>query len=61
LRFLGLTGFYGAYLLWRGLPRLMKSPVPRNPAYAAVIVACACALTLSPPPRNTRLFGLGAF
>jgi len=23
LRFLGLTGFYGAYILWLGLPRLM--------------------------------------
>ena len=26
LRFLTLTGFYGAYILWLGLPRLAKSP-----------------------------------
>lgn len=46
LRFLTLTGFYGAYVLALGLSRLMKSPVPKSYGYAAVIVVCACALTL---------------
>jgi len=46
LRFLILTGFYGAYVLATGLPRLMKSPVQKSYGYAAVIVVCACGLTL---------------
>jgi hypothetical protein len=61
LRFLGLVGFYGAYLLWRGLPRLMKSPVPSVPAYAAIVVACACALTLATAAVQHAAFGLKAF
>ncbi len=61
LRFLGLTGFYGAYILWLGLPRLMKSPEPRVPAYAAVIVASACALTLATGTAQHAVFGLAVF
>jgi hypothetical protein len=57
LRFLGLIGFYGAYILWRGLPRLMKSPGGRVPAYAAVIIAGACALTLITAAAQHALFG----
>lgn len=57
LRFLGLTGFYGAYILWMGLPRLMKSPGSSVPTYAAVIVACACALTLITAAAQHALFG----
>jgi hypothetical protein len=61
LRFLGLTGFYGAYLLWLGLPQLMKSPRPTIGAYAGVIVACACALTIATAAAQHALFGLAAF
>jgi hypothetical protein len=57
LRFLGLTGFYGAYILWRGLPRLMKSPAGWVPAYATVIVAGACALALITAAARHALFG----
>jgi hypothetical protein len=57
LRFLGLTGFYGAYILWCGLPRLMKTPARRVPSYAAVIVAGACALTLFTAAARHALFG----
>jgi hypothetical protein len=46
LRFLILTGFYGAYVLAMGLPRLMKSPAQKSYGYAVVIVVCACALAL---------------
>jgi hypothetical protein len=46
LRFLILTGFYGAYVLVLGLPRLMKSPAPKAYGYAVAIVVCAGALTL---------------
>lgn len=57
LRFLGLTGFYGAYILWRGLPRLMKTPAGRVPAYAAVIVAGAGALILLAAAARHALLG----
>jgi len=46
LRFLILLGFYGAYVLMLGLPRLMKSPAQKSYGYAVVVVVCACALTL---------------
>ncbi len=57
LRFLGLTGFYGVYILWRGLPRLMKIPAGRVPRYAAAIVAGACALTFITAVAQYALFG----
>jgi Yip1-like protein len=44
LHFLTLTGFYGAYILWLGLPRLAKSPAQKSLNFAALIVACAFAL-----------------
>ena len=40
LRFLVLTGFYGAYLLWLGLPRLTKAPEQRSLDFTALIVVC---------------------
>lgn len=58
LRFIGLSGFYGAYLLWAGLPRLMKAPAAKTPSYAAVIVACACALAFIVGSLQHALFGL---
>jgi Yip1 domain len=61
LRFLVLTGFYGAYLLWIGLPALMQTPGPKVPAYAAAIVACACMLTLIIAAAQHALFGLSRF
>jgi len=60
LRFLAMFGFYGAYLVWTGLPQLMRSPPERTPAYTAAVVACAFAIymaivivghTLFPFPR----------
>ncbi len=57
LRFLGLTGFYGAYILWCGLPQLMKIPARRVPPDTAVIVAGACALTLITAAARHALFG----
>jgi hypothetical protein len=61
LRFLTLTAFYGAYIAWRGLPPLMKSPPANVPGYTAVIVGCACALTLVAAAAQHGLFGLGVF
>jgi len=45
LRFLTLTGFYGAYLLWLGLPRLNKVAAKQALLLTALIVLCAFALS----------------
>ena len=42
LRFVGyVVAFFGIYLLWTGLPRLMKAPPDKAVAYVAVAAACA--------------------
>ena len=61
LRFLVLTGFYGAYLLWTGLPRLMQTPGPKVLPYTAAIVACAGALALMIAVAQHAMFGLSVF
>jgi Yip1 domain len=61
LRFLVFTGFYGAYLLWTGLPRLMQTPGPKILPYTAAVVACACALTLGVAVAQHAMFGLSMF
>lgn len=37
---LGLLGLYSFYLLWVGLPMLMKPPADKAATYAAVSIAC---------------------
>jgi hypothetical protein len=61
LHFLTLTGCYGAYILWLGLPRLMKSNGPRTPAYAVLIVVCAGALIVVAAAAQHALFGRPGF
>lgn len=61
LRFLGLTSLYGVYLLWIGLPQLMKSPQPKVLGYTAVIVACALVATLVVATAQHAMFGLTVF
>jgi hypothetical protein len=56
LRFLILTGFYGAYVLAMGLPRLMKSPAQKSCSYAVLITICACALTLIAAAMQRAVF-----
>jgi Yip1 domain len=47
LRFVGfLAALYGLYLLWTGLPRLMRAPPDRAVAYVASAAACAFAIML---------------
>jgi len=46
LRFLVVLGFYGLYVLWSGLPLLMKSPPGKSLVYAAAVVACAFVLAI---------------
>jgi hypothetical protein len=57
LRFLVLTGCYGAYLLWLGLPRLTKAPEQQATNFAAVIVVCACVLLYVTATAQRMVFG----
>jgi hypothetical protein len=61
LRFLGLIGFYGAYILLMGVPRLMRLPAHAATGYVAIVVACACALTLAGTAAQHALFGRAVF
>jgi hypothetical protein len=44
LSFLGVLGFYGAYIMWAGLPVLMKVSPKRALPYAATVVGWAVLL-----------------
>ena len=55
LRFLLLLGFYGAYILWLGLPRLTKAK--RVPDFAALIVIAAFALLYAAAAAQRAVFG----
>jgi hypothetical protein len=57
LRFLILLGFYGAYVLAMGLPRLMKSPPQRSHVYVLVIVVAAAALAYIAAALQRAVFG----
>jgi len=46
LRLLSILGLYGLYLLWVGLPPLMKAPPEKSTGYAAAIVVCAIIISL---------------
>lgn len=43
LRFLGILGLYGLYLLWTGLPPLMRCPRDRSFLFALSVVIAAIA------------------
>jgi Yip1 domain len=60
LRFLMLTGFYGAYVLLTGLPAMLQTPPPRARIFAALIVVCALVLTLLAAWAQHRVFALTA-
>ena len=57
LRFLALTGLYGAYVLATGLPRLMKTPAQKSLSYTIVVVVCAGALTVLAAVLQRSVFG----
>jgi hypothetical protein len=57
LRFLGLLALYGAYLLWSGLPQLMKTPPQEVATYATVIVVSAGILIAVTTAAQHALFG----
>jgi hypothetical protein len=58
LRFLGLLGLYGVYLLWVGLAPMMKTPASRAPAYTAVIAVSAGVLIAAVAAIQHVLFGM---
>jgi hypothetical protein len=41
LNFLMILGVYGVYLLWTGMPILMRAPPERALRYAVLVTACA--------------------
>jgi Yip1-like protein len=61
LRFLMFIGFYGVYLVWSGLPILLRTPALKVPGYTAVIVTCACLFTVLIAAAQHALFGLSRF
>jgi flagellar biosynthesis protein FliR len=44
LSFLSIFSLYGLYLLWLGLPVLMKAPQDKSLLYAGAVVICAIVL-----------------
>jgi hypothetical protein len=57
LRFLLLTGFYGAYLCWLGLPGLIKPNPQRTLDFTALIVIVAFALVYGASILQRMVFG----
>jgi hypothetical protein len=46
LRGLSILGLYGLYLLWVGLPLLMKAPREKSIGYAGAVVVCAVVISI---------------
>jgi hypothetical protein len=57
LHFLLLCGFYGTYILWLGLPRLIKLPEPMSLGFALSIAGCACLLSVIASTAQRMIFG----
>ena len=59
LRFLTILGLYGLYLLWLGLPPLMKTPEGKAIGYTITIVICAIILAIVIALVLGALIGVG--
>jgi hypothetical protein len=57
LHFLTLTGFYGVYVLWLGLPRLMKVPEQPSQLFTLLVAASGFALTYLAVILQRMVFG----
>jgi hypothetical protein len=57
LQFLVLTGCYGSYILWLGLPLLTKSPERQALSFAAAVVVCVFALVYLAAHAQRVIFG----
>ncbi|HUD52246.1 Yip1 family protein [Parvibaculum sp.] len=65
LGFLSILGLYSLYLLYRGLPKLMKSPQDKSLAYAALVVVAGIVLMIivglvAAPFMHRSMMGTGA-
>jgi Yip1 domain len=60
LRFLSVLGLYGCYLLWLGLPILMKAPQEQSLRYAAMVIAAAIIIRFLVGWGEAVLFSLPA-
>jgi hypothetical protein len=58
LGFLRILGLYGLYLLWLGLPPLMRAPRDKAILYAAAVVVCAVLIALVIGALQVVMFGL---
>ncbi len=61
LRMLGILGVYSLYLLFLGLPVLMKAPEDKAVSYTAVVIIAAVVLFVVVGSISSRLTGYGAF
>ncbi len=59
LGILTLLGLYALYLLYLGLPKLMKSPEDKAVGYTAVVVICAIVLSIVIGVLTTCIGGAG--
>lgn len=61
LSFLTILGLYGLYLLWLGLPPLMKTPPEKSIVYTIVIVICAIVVAILIGAVITAIIGVHMF
>jgi hypothetical protein len=61
LRFLTILGLYGLYLLWLGLPPVMKTPPDKAIWYTIVIVVCAIIVAIVLGAVITAIIGVRMF
>ena len=54
-----IAAFYGLYLLYLGLPRLMKCPQEKAAVYTGVVVVCAIVLSLCIGVLSAAVVGAG--
>jgi hypothetical protein len=57
---LGIVGAYSAYLLYLGLPALMKSPADKSIAYTIVAILCSLVVFIAVAVVGTIIAGIGA-
>jgi hypothetical protein len=61
LSFLTILGLYGLYLLWLGLPPVMRTPADKSIVYTIVIIICAIVVSILIGAIITALIGVRMF
>lgn len=59
LAWLGLVGLYSLYLMWRGLPKLMKTPPEKTAGYVIVVILVSAVAWIIVGAITAPLAGLG--